>query len=226
MSGEFRTVEQPIEKLHICQKKVIIAGAGFVGHSQRFCETVEKAWLNKVFVRSADKSPLDIARALCGAQVEDFRKTGANQGAYTALIAFPHHKGPQLCEFTIKDFQPEMKHAGMWFCSMGCTQPMTDSFLALMREVFWTDGPPDVSDGMFAATWTLDHAIKYNTGGVNGPVKMAVLQNDEARIVSQGELDEHRQNISAACERLRSYRSEHNEANPATLPEPPSRASV
>jgi hypothetical protein len=223
MAGEVRTVEQSIEKLYICQNKIIVAGSGSVGHAQRFNENVDKAWHNKLFVHSAARTPMDVARELSAAQVADFGKTGAIQGTYGALVAFPHRDGPQLCEFNIKDFQPEMKNPGMWFCSMGSTQPMTDSFLCLMRQIFWTDGPPNLSDGMFAATWTLDHAIRYNPGGVNSPVRMAVLQNDVVRGVPEDELQEHRQSIHAACERLRDYRKELHKADAPTLPKPPSR---
>lgn len=222
VAGAVPTIEQPVEKLHICQGTIIVAGTGHVGHGQRFCENVGKAWENKLFLHSAQRTPMDVATALCAAQVQDFQKTGARPGDYGALVAFPHKKGPQLCEFALKDFQPEMKHSGMWFCSMGCTQPLTDSFLALMRQIFWTDGPPSLSDGMFVATWTLDHAIRYNAGGVNAPVRMAVLQGTAARMVPPEDLQEHYQNISAACKCLRNYRNEHHEANPPALPKPPS----
>ena len=58
------------------------------------------------------------------------------------MMAFVAEDNAQLCEFAVSDLQPELKTAKLWYCSMGSTQPITDSFLALMRDILWKDGPP------------------------------------------------------------------------------------
>lgn len=46
----------------------------------------------------------------------------------------------------------------------------------LMREISWSGGPPNVQDATFAVTWALDHAVTCNPGGINAPVRIAVLE--------------------------------------------------
>jgi hypothetical protein len=79
-----------------------------------------------------------------------------------------------------------------------------------MREVFWKTGPPSLSGGLFVATWTLDHAIDVNVGGVKGPIQIAVLSkaNDgqlRAETIPDASLGEHRQNIDGAKKALLEY---------------------
>lgn len=97
----------------------------------------------------------------------------------------------------------------MWYVSMGSGQSITDPFLALMREIFWRAGPPTVQDATFAVTWALDHAIAVNTGGINGPARIAVMERVSgklaARLLDEADLLEHRQNIEQAKERLRTF---------------------
>ena len=97
-----------------------------------------------------------------------------------------------------------------------------------MREVFWSEGPPSLTDGVFAATWTLDHAVKYNPGGVNEPIQIAVLEKDKkqhlnARYVSNAELEEHKENIQEAKNYLRKYgKNPVSEDDVPDVPSPPS----
>lgn len=93
---------------------------------------------------------------------------------------------------------------------MGSAQYLTDPFLAFLRKVFWQKSIPDLPSAIFAATWTLQHAIDLNVGGVDGPIRIAVLEKDpsnnlKARKLSDQELDEHRERVNAAEEWLRSF---------------------
>jgi hypothetical protein len=145
-------------------------------------------------------------------------------GQYGALIGFALGEKPYLCEFPVSDFQPEFKTETLWYCSMGSGQPITDPFLAFMREVFWGAGLPSVQDATFAVTWTLDHAVQINPGGINGPVRIAVLERHSgkfrARVLDDSDLEEHRQNIDQAKERLRSFPASQSADAPGT-PEVP-----
>ena len=167
---------------------------------------------------------MEIAKVLASKQIADFSETNAPKTEYGALVAFPHRKGAQLFEFALRDFQPEMKTHKIWYCSMGSTQTITDAFLALMREVFWIEGPPSISGGQFAAGWALEHAIKINPGGVNGPIRMAVLQNDSARLLAPGEMDEVLQSVHEACSHLRGFREQLKLATAPAVPMPPGKS--
>jgi hypothetical protein len=218
--GQFKTIEQPTEKLDVIADRIIVAGTGQIGLGQRFCEVTENAWDAKVFGSNPSSSPgtprsaLWAARELSRLAIEDFKSSYAPAAQYGALVAFPFQGRQYLCEFALRDFQPEMKTERLWYCSMGSAQAITDPFLALMREIYWNDGLPTVQEAAFVVTWTLEHAIQVNPGGVNGPIRIGVLQDlgknqPTARILADDELDEHRQNIMEAKQILRDYRVRH-----------------
>ena len=204
-SGSQQTIEQPIEKLLIVADNIIVVGSGQVGLGQRFSAIVEKAWADSLF----KNQPLQIGKYLSRTAIEDFASTHAGKGTYGALVAFPAKQKVHLCEFAVQDLQPEFKTEQMWYCSMGVTQTITDSFLALMRGLFWQSGPPTVNDGIFAVTWALDHAVEVNPGGVNKPIRVAVLDTHagqaKAEMLPDMVIDEHRQNINGAKDALREY---------------------
>lgn len=216
-----RTIEQQCEKLDIVDNRIIIAGTGSVGFGQRFCAVVRTAWTGN---KLKDATPVEFGKTLSRLAIEDFAATHARPGNYGAMVAFPCKGVPCLCELGITDMQPELKVADrIWYSSLGSAQPIMDPFLAFIRGVFWQGGQPHVRDGIFAAVWTLDHAIEVNPGGVNGPARIAVLErvkNDwTARMLAEEDLLEHRQNIEQAKNRLRDFRAE--QASSADAPTTP-----
>jgi 20S proteasome alpha/beta subunit len=217
-------IEQPTEKLCLISSCIIVAGTGQVGLGQRFCHVVEKAYDEKVFFGM--KHPTDVGNEVSKRARDNFAYTGANKGTYGALVGFALGDKPYLCEFAVADFQPEFKTDTMWYGSMGSGQPITDPFLALMREVFWDKGPPSVQDATFAVTWALDHAIEVNPGGINGPARISVLEKNQGkyrtRLLDDAALEEHRQNIEQAKQRLRAFPASQNADAPGTpeIPRP------
>ena len=96
------------------------------------------------------------------------------------------------------------------YIAIGSGQPIADPHLALLRRVFWPDKLPNIADGIFAAMWTLLHAIQVNTGGVAEPIQMAVLEKSKGNELRARELSgqlvaEHRQHVKEAEEHLRSF---------------------
>lgn len=205
-AGQIRTIEQTTKKIEIVDGKIIVAGTGQIGLGQRFCDQVEQGWKNGAF-KSLRAIPM--ATKICCLAGVDFGSTQTSKGQYGALVAFPANHELHLCEFATSDFQPELKTENIWYVSMGSGQLIADPFLGLMRKVFWNDGMPTLQDGIFIATWTLQHAIDVNAGGVNGPIQLAVLKNEKtgpvARMLGQGEIDEHQQNVSGVLTHLRHY---------------------
>ena len=227
-AGGQPTVEQPILKINIIAGKLIIAGTGAVGLGQRFNAVIDKLWQTNGF-RNQDE--IGFAKTAAVAGIKDFGETGATKGSYGALMAYPckdmrNRQGLHLVEFSAQDFQPEQKNSSLWYVSMGSGQNIIDPFLAFMREIFWKDGPPRVQDGVFAATWLLDHAVRVNPGGVNSPVRIATLENSGsgplARLLEDDELLEHRQYQRAAKDALRNFKEYMElQSGAQNIPEPP-----
>lgn len=203
------TIEQPTKKVSIIENKIIVAGTGQVGLGQRFNATVEKSWGEGIF-KGTNNTPLEIAKRLCAAGIKDFAETQARPGQYGALVAYPCGKKYCLCEFSVSDFQPELKDEKIWYVSMGSGQSIADPFLGLLRKVFWKSSPPKLPEGIFAVAWTLQHGIELNSGGINGPWQIAVLTPDDkadlrARLLDDAELAEHVDNVRGVEEHLGNY---------------------
>jgi 20S proteasome alpha/beta subunit len=224
-AGVVPTIEQPTMKLSVYADSIIVAGTGEIGLGQRFGLVIEEGYQQNLF--KSTQHHIKVGTELCRQAVQDFASTNVKQGSFGALVGFPLGSKVYLCEFATSNFQPEFKTETIWYCSMGSGQAITDPFLALMREVFWKDGVPTIQDATFAVTWALDHAVQVNPGGINGPVKIAVLEKQgtkfQARILDEEDLDEHRENIKQAKELLRKFPASQRADAPNTpdVPAPP-----
>ena len=89
------------------------------GLGQRFEAAVDTLHAGKEWKGSA----IEKAKAMSSKGIGDFAQTGAPQGAFGALVGFVHQGKPELCEFAITDFQPEMKGERCWYVSMGSAKP-------------------------------------------------------------------------------------------------------
>lgn len=224
-SGELATIEQRSQKIDIISAHIILAGTGYVGHGQRFGAILGKVWDENKF----RGSPVAVGTLLAKETIEDFGSTKVEKGSYGALVGFPCDNKAYLCEFAVAHFQPELKTDSLWFCSMGSAQPITDPFLAFLRDIFWPTSQPSVTEGTFAVTWTLDHAIQFNPGGVNGPPQIGILERGKnghlgARLLSDNELFEHRQNIEEAKKAMREFKNRQapsDQQQAPSIPKPP-----
>jgi hypothetical protein len=221
-SGQMHTIEQPGKKIHVIGDKILVAGTGELGLGQRFCAQVQTAHNNNVFKGLRT----DVGRVLCAAGVKDFGETGAPKGAYGALVAFPLNNAFELCEFQTSNFQPEFKTDDIWYVSMGSGQAIADPCLGFVRQAFWDEGIPSCEDGVFAVVWTLAQAIKLNPGGINAPMQVGILTNNQngkphARLLDADEIQQHIANVDGAIAHLRKYRTTLNAADAPKPPEPP-----
>lgn len=203
------TIEQECQKVFVVQNRIIIAGTGQVGAGQRFTAAVDAAWQAKKF--SGVNVQTEFAKTLCQIGIQDFSSTQMKQASFGALVAFPVKNQLCLCELALSDFQPELKTPKMWFASMGSGQPITDPFLGMMRRVFFPNDQPTVKEGLFITTWALMHTIELNPGGINGPPQIATLATNakgeaEAHLLSDDELEEHKNNAQGAEGHLSRYR--------------------
>jgi len=200
------------KKLKIVGSSIIIAGAGELGLMQRFVAAVEKAEKAGNFSRADDA--ISFGKILSSVGLRDFNETHLEKFNFTALVAFISGGEANLCELGgLTGFQPEIKElVDLWHVSTGVGQSITDPFLALLREAFWSDAAPNLQGGIFTTLWTLTHVCKLNTGGIGFPINLAVLerpkssQRPSARILTAQELAEHGNAVEAAMRHLGDFK--------------------
>jgi 20S proteasome alpha/beta subunit len=221
--GPHKIIEQPTtKKIEIIDNRFIVAGTGPVGLQQRLVHTITNLAIDRK-LNSDRVDGISAARQISKSMIEDMRSTYMPLGRFGALVAYPIGKLFHLCEFDQELFQPELKTPDLWYVSMGSGQPITDPFLAFIREIFWTDGkPPSLQDGIFATVWAIQHAITVNPGGINEPIRIATLTLDErdkpqTRSLDASEIQEHLSNVEGAKEHLKEYR---NPAPSPPIPDP------
>jgi 20S proteasome alpha/beta subunit len=223
-TARLNTIEQSVRKLFLVGSDVIFASTGGGGLGQR---------LNYLLAQLREQSPdwlalhpLDIAMRLSQAMLRNMQFTFLQPGQLGALVAFPCQGGFHLCEFALADFQPEMKTPDTWFVSMGSGQMITDPFFGLLRRTLFCEAQPTLAEGALAASWALHNAIQLNTGGINGPMQLAVLRRlapdgpFEARLFGNDELTDHANAIQDIENYLADYRQKLTPL-PTTPPAPP-----
>jgi 20S proteasome alpha/beta subunit len=221
------TIEQPIQKTFIVGDDVIFATTGAGGLGQRLEYILQV--LQQQSQNWHDQHHLQLALQISNSMLANMQRTFLQPGQMGALVAFACQNAFHLCEFAVADFQPEMKTTTNWFVSMGSGQMITDPFFGLLRRTLFRHAQPTLAEGVLAACWALHNAIDLNTGGINGPVQLAVLRRSpdgssfEARLLSKDELDEHRSAVQAVEAYLASYRQQlaQSPTTPPSIPAPP-----
>jgi hypothetical protein len=213
-SEDVRTIEQPVDKIEIVNSELILAGTGAVGLNQRFCFVTKSLWTKP---ERKGQSAIDLISNISRSALTQFQVTGIGplqqpplRSEYGALVAFPCGRNVHLCEFAAVSLQPELKEGHPWYCSMGSAQMITDTFLGFIRRIFWDNDQPTLKQGIFYTVWTLQQAIDLNTGGVNGPIRIAVLEKPTnswtARKLTADEVEQYQQHVAAAQQHLAEYK--------------------
>jgi hypothetical protein len=225
-----KTIEQQTDKkIEIVGNQIIVSGTGYVGHHQRFVAVVKKLHGGGALKGDA----LTKAKLLSQEGIKEFSSTFVQRLEYGSLVAFVAEGQPVLCEYPLGllqngAFQPEIKMPDdkLWFASVGSGQPITDPFLALIRQIFWPNDLPTLKEGKFMALWALMHACDVNPGGIKAPINLAVLEKKGAdwRASLLTETSEAEGLVKSATEYFAKFRDvlrgEGDAA--ATVPLPPS----
>ncbi len=206
-AGQIHTIQQPTDKVAVIGEEVVLAGTGEVGLGQRFENILQSVHTAGHF---AKRDRFEITQIIARNAVDNFNTTAAQPGLYGALLGFKCIDGFQLCEFAVKDFQPEFKTPKNCFVSMGSGQLNADPLLGMFGRVFFGSDLPSVVEGIFVATWTLRLAIELAPLGVRGPIQMATLTSKsdgspKAQRISENDLQEHEDNAKQAEEYLARY---------------------
>jgi len=209
------TVEQgPVTKVFNIKGCGIMAGTGSVGLLQRFRADLEKNWKPESYT---GKRKEEIGVIIAQSAIQNFNQTYCSPPQipvdfkFGALFSFFHNNEFHLIEFDPVTFQPEFKeNHSIWYASMGSGMAIADSFLGLIRKVYWKDGTrPKLAHARTFVSWALDHAIDVNPGGINGPAQIAVLEKKDGggkvRILTVDELQECASGVKKIEEHMQSF---------------------
>ena len=174
------------------------------------------------------KHPIDYGLTLSGCMVQDFNNTGlkvGDGGNVTSVIAFQMGGTAHCCVFSV--LQPLLLDAQHFYMAIGSGKLSADPFLRFLVDTFCEGrNQPTVREAVFLSTWVVQHVIETNPGGVDGPIRVAVLERGSqgfgARELPQNELDEHQQAIGSAQQSLRDWRDaiQAGNVNSPPLPSP------
>ncbi len=218
-SGNIPIIEQKTKKIDVFDENcTIMAGTGQVGLRQRFYDIIKST--NKTEIINCFK-PIQVGALFSRKAKLDFSNTFTEHGQFGALMAFPYKGKGYLCEFSITDFQPELRTGLQCFASMGSGQQITDPFLALFKKIFWKDDElPRLQDGVFATVWALNHAIDVNPGGIKEPINVATLifEGDTPKVseLSEEEIMEHVSNLDNFMGYMKEYKTRQQDPAQAT----------
>lgn len=182
------TILQKIPKIRIINDSVILSHVGREGIGQMINQIVESRWKEQIF--SEHDQPTEVAGRLRAIVLNDLQQ--ANSKPYekcSSAVAFSWHSTPNLCVFSYSDYEPEFKTANMWFFSMGSPQCITDSFLGLMKRVYWKNVQPTLEEGILATTWALYHTIDLAPGLISEPPQIAVLERSSGGLFTARSLE-------------------------------------
>ena len=228
------TIRQEVKKLRIVRGKIIVGTSGPVGLGQRFAGELEECYDKNEL---SDKKPYQAMTIIS----QIFRKhiqfeQGAAQAALpliggnvnsswisSSLVSLPIKK--QICLFEFDHMgAPEQKTDHLPFVSIGSGQHTADPFLAFQKRILWGSELPSLSNGIFSAVWTIQHAINTSPGGVSEPIQIVILREAdlgfEARELNPSELEEHKQAVKDVEKSITDTATKLRESAPSP-PSPP-----
>ena len=225
--GGLATGHHHARKVRILADHHVFAFAGDIGRAERFRILADGRTAEAATCAHA----LDHGLLLTKKIMEQFNDTGIESAIdLDAVLAFPHGTGISVCAF-MGLLQPWLLDPDHHFVALGSGKQMADPFLRFLLDLF-SPTHPSVREAVFLATWTLQHTIRTNPGGVAGPIRIVVVDRISgaftARELSDDEIGEQEQAIADAVAKLSDWRSviagtARAEASSAQQPEPPPR---
>ncbi len=198
-------------KLAVLAGPQLFAFAGDQGQAARF--RVMADGLHGIIPQV--EHPLDYAIAISRGIVTQLQSTGiALQMINTnTMLAFEKGGVHHCCVFE-GPLQPRFLDADHFYVALGSGKLSADPFLRFLADVFCANNAqPSIREGLFLATWAVQHVIDTNPGGVAGPIRVATFEPNgaggfEARSLSDNEIAEHQQAIESAANALRNWRDQ------------------
>jgi hypothetical protein len=171
---------------------------------------------------------LDYGLGMSGGIIQQLATTGivGNAIGTNTILAYCHGGTHHCCMFE-GQLQPRLLDENHFYAALGSGKLSADPFLRYLVDVFCPNGRPTLREAVFLATWTVQHVIDTNPGGVAGPIRVATFSADgtgafQAVEVPDSEIAEHQQAIESAATALRKWRDEIQSGGAAAdAPEPP-----
>lgn len=230
------TIRQATHKLNVINDRIILGVSGPVGLGQSYALEVEEylkgrknnePWDHRLvartwFTETMWKKHTGPAYERSAVVSQARNQATGSLLSHTSILAFAIKDQAHLIQFDYQ-CQPEEATEGLPFVSIGIGQLIADPFLAFIRRLFWPKGLPSLSDGTFAAIWTLQHAIASHPGGVAEPIEIATLAKDDgkwrANIRFDAELDEDKQMVQNMEDEMRRIlRNQFTPKEPTMIP--------
>lgn len=210
------------KKVDVLPGPQVFAFAGDQGQAARFRHLAETNHARIAQYPAA----LDYGLNLTASLIAQFQATGiVGSININTLLAFLHGGGCHCCVFDGL-MQPRLLDAQHFYVALGSGKLGADPFLRFLDDIFCRSQQPTVRQALFLATWTIQHVIETNPGGVAGPIRIAVFEKNAAgqflsRELPANEIDEHQQAVESAAEALRKWRDDIEAGNVQGVPPPP-----
>ncbi len=217
------------KKIYMTAGPQVHAFAGDPGQSDRFKMIAE---LNSANAANF-QMPLQYTLDLTAKFVQQLIATGLQNALdLNTILAFAHGGEHRCCVFEGL-MQPRLLDENHFYVALGSGKLSADPFLRFLVDIFCKNGHPKVSEAIFLATWTIQHVIDTNSGGVAGPIRITTFKKDDAGAFQAHELTdneraEHEEAMESAIDALISWHDKMK-AGPAApqenaappIPEPP-----
>jgi 20S proteasome alpha/beta subunit len=209
-------IEQSYPKKIACLEPNLVVGfAGDLGFAQRYRQVLTDIW-NPQTIREIESIPTHkIINLFCIGGINEYLSTqqsGVQVNIPTSfIIGFAHNGEHKLIVLQNGAFQPVVINKNLPFVSVGSGSYITDTFLGFARKVFWQGQEiPSLPTGIFSAIMALNLAVDINSGGINAPIHVAVLQKNangqySCNKLNDDEVDQHQENCKAAINHFASY---------------------
>jgi 20S proteasome alpha/beta subunit len=198
-------------KVSVLAGPQLFAFAGDQGQATRFRVMAEGSH----GLISQVQHPLDYSIAISQSITQQLQSTGIAMQMINAntILAFDKAGVHHCCVFE-GPLQPRFLDADHFYVALGSGKLSADPFLRFLVDVFCEGNKqPSTQQGVFLATWAVQHVIDTNPGGVAAPIRVATFEYGadgaaSARNLLDDEISEHQQAIESAASALRSWRDQ------------------
>lgn len=196
------------KKVHLLAGNQLFAFAGDQGQAARFQIMADGSH----GLAATVAHPIDFPLTLTQSLIQQFHNTGIGQQInVNTLLGFEHAGQHKLCVFE-GIIQPRLLDAAHYYVALGSGKLSADPFLRFLVDIFCLNGPPSVREAIFLTTWAIQHTIDTNSGGVDGPIRIAAMERNPAgiwqsRLLADNEVDDQGQAVESARQSLRDWRN-------------------
>ncbi len=206
--------ESYLKKIACLSEDLVVGFAGDLGFAQRFRQVAKDFWDSPARRKLAVNDFHKITEAFSVNGIDEFlkyiRPNDPINIPSTVVVGFAHYKKHHLIMLPAGNFQPSVINENLPFCSLGSGHYLTNPFLSFIKKVFWKGEPcPKVPLGIFSAVMAMNLAVDLNSGGINAPIHIAVLEKKDdhyiCRKLHDDELSAHQENCKEALKHFSQY---------------------